>query len=545
MPGGYPAPLLFRLPLLIIRGMAISLSKVWRFLAVLALAAPETALAEWNPAEAERTIAFGFSAIVERHLQPVTAASVAIDAMRGLADIDPQFGVSVQDGMVRLSTAEAVVGEFAAPPDDEAAAWAKVTAAVIGAARPQSERLRDSDPEKLYQAVFEGALGKADLYSRYAGAREAREHRANRNGFGGIGIRFDLVESEPRIVEVIEDTPAARAGLRAGDVIVMIDGQPARSLDRVDISNRLRGAVSSELSLLVRRDGEPLRIDLRRSRIVPRTVTMTLADGIARFRISSFNRLTAHSLEEQLKTARERLGPGFLGVVLDLRGNPGGLLDKAVAVADLFIAQGPIVSTKGRHPDSVNSFAAHPGDIGEGLPVVVLVDGRSASAAEIVASALQDAGRAVVVGTNSYGKGTVQTVIDLPNGGEITLTWSRFHAPSGYALHGLGVLPTLCTGQGMSIQAVQAGLAGGTWPLRLPETLAVWRSAGPAETDLRLRLRNGCPPSRRIDIKADMDLAERLLLDGAAHARALALSTPPRTLEARRPGSGEAEAAQH
>ncbi|WP_173984774.1 S41 family peptidase [Magnetospirillum sp. SS-4] len=516
-----------------------------RLLPLLALVAPGPALADWIPAEAERTIAFGFAAIVERHLHPVSAATLAVDGMRGLADIDPQFAVSVRDGGVRLSTAEATVGEFGSPADNDAAGWAKVTAAVIEAARLQSARLRDADAEKLYQAVFEGALGKADLHSRYAGAWEAREHRASRNGFGGIGIRFDLVDSEPRIVEVIEDTPAARAGLRVGDVIITIDGQPVATLDRVDISSRLRGAVSTELSLTVRRDGQPLDIGLRRSRIVPRTVTMTLSDGIARLRVSSFNRLTAHSLEEQVKIARDRLGPGLLGVVLDLRGNPGGLLDKAVAVADLFIAQGPIVSTKGRHPESVHAFAAHPGDIAEDLPVVVLVDGRSASAAEIVASALQDAGRAVVVGTNSYGKGTVQTVIDLPNGGEITLTWSRFHAPSGYALHGLGVLPTLCTGQGATPTAILDGLARGKWSPTLPETLAVWRSAGLGETDLRLRLRGGCPPARRADARADMDLAERLLLNGAAHARALSMSTPPRMLEARRPGIAGPEQPPH
>jgi carboxyl-terminal processing protease len=519
--------------------MAPSITKRRFILFLLAglLAAPEPVLAEWSRAGAERTIAVGFAAMVERHLQPVTAASIAIDGMRGLADIDPQFAVSGQGGMVRLTTADDVVAEYPAPADDDTAGWARVTATVVEDARARSERLRDADEEKLYQAVFEGALGRADLHSRYAGAREAREHRASRNGFGGIGIRFDLVGAEPRIVEVIEDTPAARAGLRIGDVIIMIDGRPAHALDRVDISSLLRGAVASELSLTVRRDGEPLHLTLRRSRIVPRTVTMTLAGGIARFRISSFNRQTSYSLEEQLKSARERLGMNLLGVVLDLRGNPGGLLDKAVAVADLFMARGPIVSTKGRHPDSNMVFSAHPGDIAEDLPVVVLVDGRSASAAEILASALQDSGRAVVIGTNSYGKGTVQTVVDLPNGAEITLTWSRFHAPSGYALHGLGVLPTVCTGQGNAAPAaVLDGLTRGTWAPRLPETLAVWRNTGMAEAELRLKLRGSCPPTRRAEITADMDLAERLLLDRAAHARALALASPARTLEARRPG---------
>ncbi|MBV5324033.1 MAG: S41 family peptidase, partial [Rhodospirillaceae bacterium] len=156
-------------------------------------------------------------------------------------------------------------------------------------------------------------------------------------------------------------------------------------------------------------------------------------------------------------------GGGLQGVILDLRGNPGGLLDKAVTVVDLFVAQGPILTTKGRHPEATNAFDAHPGDMGEDLAVVVLVDGRSASAAEIVASSLQDSGRAVVIGTNSYGKGTVQTVISLPNDGEITLTWSRFHTPSGYALHGLGVLPALCTSApGATPASIMDGLTRGS-----------------------------------------------------------------------------------
>lgn len=501
--------------------------------------------AEWDAQVAERTIAFGFSAMVDRHLQPVTAASIALDGMRGLAEIDPQMAVLVQGGVVRLSTSDTLLGEYPAPAASNAAGWAQVTVAAISDARQSSEALRGADSEKLYQAVFEGALGKADVFSRYASAKEARENRANRNGFGGIGITFDIMDSEPRIVEIIEDAPAARAGLKVGDVIISIDGQTARSLDRSAISALLRGPVASDLTLLVRRGSEALPIAIRRSLIVPRTVTMTLVGGIAEFKITSFNQRTAYGLENLLKDAKNRLGPGLTGVILDMRGNPGGLLDKAVSVVDLFVARGPIVSTKGRHPEAGNAFEAHPGDMGEDLPMVVLVDGRSASAAEIVASALQDAGRAVVVGTNSYGKGTVQTVIGLPNDGEITLTWSRFHTPSGYALHGLGVLPAICTANNPTNASVIDGLTRGTLADKLPETLAVWRHAGFEETALRARLRDTCPPSRRSEVKADLELAEKLLLNRAAHARAQALSAPARTLEALQIPPPDTQSNQH
>ena len=517
-------------------------------LAAVLLAAPVRAAPPWSAAEAEQVFAFGLTAIAERHLQPVTAASLTLDGLRGLAEIDPQIAVSIQGDRLRLATADAQAGDFAVPATDDSIGWAKLAVAAIESGRALSEPLRDADSERLYQAVFEGALGKADVYSRYAGASEAREHRASRNGFGGIGIKFDMVDDEARIVEVIEETPAAKAGLQMGDVILTVDGTPVRGMDRADISARLRGPVASQFAMMVRRGAEPRQVTLRRSLIVPRTVTMTLVGGIAEFKITSFNQRTAYSLENQLKDARAKLGGSLLGVVLDLRGNPGGLLDKAVAVVDLFVAQGPILSTRGRHPEASNAFDAHPGDMGEDLSVVVLVDGRSASAAEIVASALQDTGRAVVIGTNSYGKGTVQTVIALPNDGEITLTWSRFHTPSGYALHGLGVLPAICTTAVPALPpaAILDGLVRGTQSAKLPETLAVWRQASFDEVELRHRLRESCPPSRRSEAKEDMELAEKLLNNRSAFSRALALSAPPRTLEAVQPrGGAEGEARQH
>jgi carboxyl-terminal processing protease len=491
------------------------------------------AFAGWVAGEAERTIAFGFDAIVERHLQAVTAQTIALDGLRGLAEVDPQLAVSLEGGRLKLSTTEKVVADYPAAPPDDTVGWARITVNAALEASQVSERLRDADAEHIYQAVLEGALGKADLFSRYAGPKEAREHRSNRSGFGGIGIKFDLIEGELRIVEVVEDGPAARLGLKTDDVITAIDAEPVKGLDRAAIAAKLRGAVATEVTVALRRGKQMLQFTLRRSLIVPQTVTSSVNGGIAHFKITSFNQRTAYSLENQLKEIRDRLGAGLQGVVLDLRGNPGGLLDKAVAVADLFITEGTIISTRGRHPASVNAFEAKPGDIGEDLPVAVLVDGRSASAAEIVASALQDSGRAVLIGTNSYGKGTVQTVVRLPNDGEITLTWSRFHAPSGYALHGLGVLPTFCTGGAVQPTAqLIEGLGRGVMPGKPAETLAVWRGTGIHDIDLRHRLRETCPPARRPDNAQDMDMADRLLSNRAAYARALGASAPIRGLEA-------------
>ncbi|MCR6631064.1 MAG: S41 family peptidase [Magnetospirillum sp.] len=213
-----------------------------------------------------------------------------------------------------------------------------------------------------------------------------------------------------------------------------------------------------------------------------------------------------------------------------MRGNPGGLLDQAVGVSDLFMKDGPIVNTKGRSPLASQSYEAREGDMGEDLPVVVLVDGKSASAAEIVTAALQDAGRAVVIGTNSYGKGTVQTVIQLPNDGEMTLTWSRFHTPSGYALHGLGVLPTLCTSDETATTAgLMEGVVHAAMPAPVTANLNLWRHARLDETDLRKQLRATCPSAKHGDAKLDLDLAETLLRDQTLYRSALTLSAPGAT----------------
>src|SRR4029453_18190026 len=192
--------------------------------------------------------------------------------------------------------------------------------------------------------------------------------------------------------------------------------------------------------------------------IVPETVTFERKGSVAYLRVYGFNQDTADSLRKEMLHAQQDIGTGLKGYIMDLRGNPGGLLDQSVAVSDLFIGHGRIVSTHGRHPDSHQYFEATAGDIADGLPLVVLVNGDSASAAEIVAAALQDSGPAVVVGSNSYGKGTVQTVLRMPNDGELTLTWARFHAPSGYTLNHLGVLPSICTSRDEDSRATVAAL---------------------------------------------------------------------------------------
>ena len=204
------------------------------------------------------------------------------------------------------------------------------------------------------------------------------------------------------------------------------------------------------------------------------------------------------------------MGPALRGIILDLRNNPGGLLHQSVRVADLFIESGRIVSTRGRHRDSLQIFDATPGDIADGLPIAVLMNGYSASAAEILAAALQDRGRAVVIGSTSYGKGTVQTVLRMPNDGELILTWARLHAPSGYIMHGLGIVPTICTGGGKHRvdDLVRAALAADA-PWR--RMLSIRRHYESASAEERRQVETFCPSGQKTEEEIDLEVAKSLL----------------------------------
>lgn len=485
--------------------------------------------------DAERTLVFGYGAIYERYLNRVSVSEVALEGMHGFSTIDKQIAVRQQGNSVRVLNADKPVAEYTAPAENDTAGWARLTLAAAAAARQASPEMGKADDDRVLKAVFDSSLAKLDPFSRYSSPDEARNHRANRNGFAGIGVRYEKVgEQGVEINSVIPESPAENAGLRDGDVLTQIDGRPVTGMDLDQVSAALRGDVGSEVRLTYLRDRSESRIaTVRRSVVIPPTVSMALEGGVANIKISGFNQRTAASLGKSLREARAQLGPELKGVLLDLRGNPGGLLDQAVSMADMFMSEGRIVSTQGRHRHASQSYDASPGDIAEDLPLVLLVDGKSASASEILAAALQDSGRAVVVGTNSYGKGTVQTVLRMPNEGEMTLTWSRFHSPTGYALHGLGVLPSICTSEGKErannlLKAAADGQGG------VSANLAMWRSAGVDQTDLRKQLRATCPSEKHGDDPDESRLAEDLLQDKQLYARVLSLSVPSLT----EPGRG-------
>jgi carboxyl-terminal processing protease len=475
---------------------------------------------------ANRLFRDGYQDIIDIYIDEVQASDLALAGLDNLTDLDPDISVLAQDGWITMKMDGQLIGNFTAPPNHDPEAWGDLTASALRLGRSRSALIEAADPEEIYEVVFDGILTELDKFSRYAGRDEARENRASRDGFGGIGVRIRLIDEGVRIMSVMEKTPAERAGLKDNDIILEIDGETTVGLNQREVVRRLRGPLRSRVALTVGREDAPasLGIEVVRAHIVPQTVTYRRDGDAAVIQLTGFNQSTTRTLREKLNQATKEIGPDLSGFVLDLRGNPGGLLDQAVAVADLFIGDGRIVSTHGRHPDSHQYFDAEPDDLAKHRPVVVLVNGNSASASEIVAAALQDSGRAVVIGSGSFGKGTVQTVLRLPNEGELTLTWARFHAPSGYALNRRGVIPDICT-TGMPNQTaddVLGRLIDGSLPI---DRDTQHRHVDPDDEAGIAALRATCP-TRQSDAGIDLEVALRLLERPDLFARALSGQAP-------------------
>jgi carboxyl-terminal processing protease len=302
---------------------------------------------------------------------------------------------------------------------------------------------------ELIESAINGMLTSLDPHSSYLNPESFDEMQVQTRGeFGGLGIEVTMENGVVKVVSPIDDTPAARAGLQPGDFIIQINGKPVLGLTLSEAVDLMRGPVDSEITLTVQRgEQDPFDITLKRAVIKIQSVRARLEGDIAYLRITSFSEQAATGLESAYKKLSEQANGKLAGVVLDLRNNPGGLLDQAVAVSDAFLDKGEIVSTRGRKPDDSQRFNARPGDIAKGLPMVVLINGGSASASEIVAGALQDHHRAIVLGTKSFGKGSVQTIIPVPQQGAIRLTTARYFTPSGRSIQATGIEPDIVAEQ--------------------------------------------------------------------------------------------------
>ena len=302
-----------------------------------------------------------------------------------------------------------------------------------------------SDQELVEHAV-NGMLTGLDPHSSYLDKDNFNDMQVQTRGeFGGLGIEVTMENGLVKVVSPIDDTPAFRAGIQAGDYITKLDSKPVMGLSLSEAVDIMRGRVGTDIELTIRREdsGKPLTVSITRDIIKIRSVRSRAEDDIGYIRITTFNQQTQSGLEKAVKSLKKELGDDLAGYVLDLRNNPGGLLDQAISVSDSFLDRGEIVSTRGRQESDTKRDNATPGDITNGKPIVVLINGGSASASEIVAGALQDHRRAIVMGTDSFGKGSVQTVIPLPGHGAMRLTTARYYTPSGRSIQAKGIEPDI------------------------------------------------------------------------------------------------------
>jgi carboxyl-terminal processing protease len=312
--------------------------------------------------------------------------------------------------------------------------------------RVRADYVDEVADDTLVESAINGMLTSLDPHSNYLNAKNFTDMKVQTRGeFGGLGIEVSMENGLVKVVSPIDDTPAAKAGLKPGDLITNLDGDPVQGLTLPEAVEKMRGPVNSEIKLTIRREGkEPFDVKLVRAVIKINSVRSHLeGDNIAYIRITSFNEQTDTGLNNAMKNLKQQANNKIAGVVLDLRNNPGGLLDQAVAVSDAFLDKGEIVSTRGRRAEDAQRYNARAGDIAQGLPVAVLINGGSASASEIVAGALQDHHRAILLGTKSFGKGSVQTIIPLPGHGAMRLTTARYYTPSGRSIQALGIDPDI------------------------------------------------------------------------------------------------------
>ncbi|MGE5545623.1 MAG: S41 family peptidase [Solirubrobacterales bacterium] len=310
----------------------------------------------------------------------------------------------------------------------------------------RSEYVEPVSDEDLIEAALNGMLTSLDPHSSYMNAKNSRDMEITTKGeFGGLGIEVTMENGWVKVVSPIDDTPAFRAGIQPGDYITHLDGEPVLGLTLSEAVDRMRGKANTDIRLTVRRNGaQPFDVKLTRAVIRIQTVRAQAMGNIGYLRITQFSQTTDADLRKAMDTLKGQIGKGNIaGFVLDLRNNPGGLLDQAIAVSDDFLEKGEIVSTRSRRAEDTQRFNAKPGDIADGLPIVVLINDGSASASEIVAGALQDHHRAVLLGTRSFGKGSVQTLIPLPSRSSIRLTTARYYTPSGRSIQAVGIEPDI------------------------------------------------------------------------------------------------------
>jgi carboxyl-terminal processing protease len=479
------------------------------------------------PVTARPLFVAAYRSIIDHWLLAPPMPKMLTQGLARIIAVDPALSVTHDQRYARIMRDGQEQMRFALPTDLNPDAWADVTIAALNMLLALAPAVNQGE-QRMYQLVLEGVVSQLDPFSRYTEPDRARSDRSFREGYDGLGLQTRLEGGQHIIAEVAAQSPAAQVGITPGDRLLAVDGVDVTGLSASLVARLLQGDEGSMASIAIQpRHGEQRRLSLRRQHIMPNTIRLAVADGVAVVRIERFNNATQDNVRLALIKAHAPKFP-LNGIILDLRGNPGGVLVQAVGVANLFLAEGRIITTQGRHPSSMQWFEAQrPMATFADLPVIVLIDGQTASSAEAVAAALQDRQRALVIGTSSYGKGSVQHVTQLPNGGELLITWSRIYTPSGYSFDHQGVQPHLCASREWT--TLDSLLAEAIRPdTTLEAALARDRMAASDHGDALQRLRSRCPQRTLVVSDPEQDdasllAARRILADPALYARALAL----------------------
>jgi carboxyl-terminal processing protease len=458
-----------------------------------------------------------------RTLDPVPVSQLTVWGLHGLTALEPDLMVELRDGELRLELPHRLLANLPMPTTEDPAAWAAAAAQLSAAAWTNSPRLRRAGTTGIITNFFDEIFNHLDPYSRYVPPAEAGEDRARRTGSAGAGLTLGVDKGIILVLQVVSDGPGAAAGVHAGDAIMAVNGQPTRGVDALTVAGWIAGPEETRVAVTVRgREGRVRTLDIMRAMVPPDTVFLDRQRDILTLRITAFDGETAARLAHALTgafTGPAAVAHPVAGIILDLRGNRGGLVREATGAADTLLPPGLVVTAVGRDPDATRVWRSGEGQLADDIPVVVMVDGRTASAAEILAAALADRGRAVVVGSATLGKGLVQTIAPLPDGGELFVTWSRLLAPRGWPLQGLGVLPQVCTSLGQNaLQSELDSLDEGSQPMA--DAIARSRAArSPLPPAQALAIRAACPAAEGTDL--DLAAAKFLIQHPVAYVSAL------------------------
>ncbi|GBR01851.1 carboxy-terminal processing protease [Acetobacter oeni LMG 21952] len=482
-------------------------------------------------------IATGMEFLGPRTLQPYTPRQFSLWGLGGVSSLDPSFRVQEGPSGIQLMIGQTVLLTRATPPAEDVRGWADVDTAFLATAWEHSDTIRTAGLDGLTQSFFDELFNHLDPYSRYVAPLPADHDREARSGTDGdAGLSFGEAtrsvrtrsgkghNKEQRIIVVTAvntNGPAWPAGIDVGEEIIAVNGHSVAGCSAADVAGLVKGEPGSTVSLKLASSpgGHVQTVSLQREQVPPETVFAFTSGPLVVLRVTSFSTETAEEMSQYLDQAVQ--DHRLKGLILDLRGNRGGVLQQAVTAAALLMDRGVAVVTRGRDTQANHVWAVQGGDMTSGLPVAILVDGRTASAAEILAAALADHHRAVIIGSATLGKGLVQTVAQLPDRGELFVTWSRVIAPGGWPLQGLGVMPQLCTSRGAAdaqrqLEALNAGHAADSGPVSQSRQLRY-----PVPVSRILEIRKSCPAALGGDM--DLELARAVLENPTAYQAALAM----------------------